>query len=253
MTTTIGNKETGSFYGLDFSTQLAMHGLRRDNDGNLIYSKVSMIGNETANLSNGQGPAFEGMEEFVKGVTASGVAHNSVPVGVNEFSRKNFLGQDYTVKVENPLSGNPEFILNNQRVDQIDIVSGATYKFITTDPSTQGFPLYISTQPQGNEYLYEYLSGVENSRSSYGGTEGDIRSNTTEPLTFTVPENAPAALYLASGNHAGVYITMHVNRQPHANLKNRYYHQVKFDDARVTYYLNSDGYLVARYNQTYTY
>jgi len=253
MTTIIGNKEASSFYGLDFSTQLSMHGFRRDPDGNLIYSKVSMTGNESANLSNGQGPAFEGMEEFVKGVTASGVVHNSIPISVNEFGRKNFLGQTYEIKVENPLSYNPEFILNNERVDQLDIVSGAFYKFITTDPSTQGFPLYISTQPQGNEYAYEYLNGVQNSRSSYGGPDGDIRSNTTEPLTFTVPENAPAALYLASGNHAGVFITMHVNRLPHSNLKNRYYEQVKFDDARVTYFLNSDGYLVARYNQNYNY
>lgn len=252
MTTTIGNKLASSFYGLDTTAQLSMHAFRRDGDGNLIYSKVNISSNETANLSNGQGPAFEGMEEFVKGVTASGVVHNSIPVGVNEIGRKNFLGETFAVKIKD-ISTSPKIFLNNVFVNEIDITTGATFRFVTDDPSTQGFPLFITTHPVGNDYTNEYLSGVTNSRSSYGGPTGDIRSNTTEPLTFTVPENAPSVLYLASGNHANVIVTMHVNRIPHSNLKNRYYGQVKFDDARVTYFLNNDGYLVARYNQNYDY
>jgi len=252
LTTTIGNKLASSFYGLDTTAQLTMHAFRRDGDGNLIYSKVNISSNETANLTNGQGPAYEGMEEFVTGVTASGVVHNSIPVGVNEIGRKAFLGQIYSVKIINP-STNPKFLLNDQTLNEIDVVTGAKFTFVTDDPSTQGFPIYISSIAQGNNYTYEYLSGVENSRSSYGGTQGDIRSNTTEPLMFTVPENAPSVLYLASGNHNNVFITLHVNRLPHSNLKNRYYGQVKFDDTRVTYFLNNDGYLVARYNQNYDY
>lgn len=244
MTTIIGNKKAEKFYNYEVNPRLAMHALRRDVDGNLIYTRIEMTSNESAILTNGQGPAYDGMDEFIGGVTPSGVVHNSVQYGTNEVGRKAFLGKDYSVS----FTSNQKIYLDNNLVYEIDIVTGATYRFITENPTTQGYPLYISTQPYGQNYGNEYLQGVINSRSSYGGPASDINSNTTEPLTITVPEDAPSKLYLASGNHTNTYLTMHVNRLPHANLKNRYYYQVKWDDARVTYFINEDGFLVARYN-----
>ena len=265
MTTTIGNKKTQTFYGLDLNPSTAMHALRRDADGNLIYSRVSITGNETIQLSNGRGPAFDGMEEFVKGVTPSGVEHNTVPVGIDEIGRKAFLGKDYHVRILNPNTISNSFEINEQSIPSLDLVKGATYKFIVTDPSTANYPLYISTVASGANYNNEWLQGVTNSRASYVSTVFDtdnvyfktegpvVATRVPEPLTFTVPSEAPDVLYLSSGNHANLYITLYINRLTHANLKNRFYDQVKWDDMRVTYYINSDGYLVARYNENYSY
>ncbi len=254
MTTIIGNKKSGDFYGVNLTPETSMHALTRDDTGLLSYTRVNVNSTDSMQLSNGQGLAYESLEEFVSGTTASGVTQNAVPKGDSEVSRKKFLGKDFQVKIINPNSAIPYFEIEGVRLSYLDLVKGATYRFIVEDPTTQGYPLYISTTPTGNNYNNEYLIGVINTKSSYGGHDSDLQSYTSQPLTFTVPPNAPEVLYLVSGNPTTLNITLYTSRQTqHADLKNRYYDQVRFDDKKVTYFINSDGFLVARYNSDYNY
>lgn len=259
MTTTIGNKQSQDFFGVNLTKETAMHALTRDAEGLLTYTRVNINSAVPLNMTNGEGLAYENVEEFVKGVTASGVVHNTVPKGDSEVSRKNFLGETFQVKILNPQSGTPSFEINNRVITQLDLVKGATYKFTVTDPSTDGYPLFISAVPTGGNYTNEYLTNVTNSRASYGGHSSDPMSYSevfvaSPPLTITIPADAPDVLYLLSGNHADFKLTLYTTRQTqHADLKNRYYDQVKFDDKKVTYFINEDGYLVARYNEDYNY
>ena len=253
MTTTIGNKRVDTFFGVNINPETALHAFRRDDTGLLIYSKIMLNGDEDIKLTNGQGPAFDSMEEFVGGVTPSGVVHNTIASNLDEIGQKAMLGKDIQVRIKNSTGSGQGFILNNQDTSVLDLVKGATYKFHTEDPSTQGYPIFFTTTAAGGSYANEYTNGVLNSRSSFGGPASDPNSYTTEPLTFTVPVDVPDVLYLASGNHANLFITVYTNRLTYANLKNRYYEQTRFDDRKLTYFINDDGFLVARYNQDYTY
>lgn len=252
MTTQIGNKVAEDFFGFSITPETAIHALKRDADGLLTYSKIKLNGSESIELSNGQGQAFDGMEEFIKGVTPSGVIHNTIPTGVDEVGQKAFLGQEFHVKILNSTTNSPSFYLNNNLVSYMDLVKGATYKFITDDPSTQGFPLFISTTAGGG-FSTEYLKGVTNSRSAYGGPEGDLNCLTSDAMIFTVPADAPDVLYLSTGSHANFYATIYTTRLTYPNLKYRNYDQTRMDDRKLTYFINSNGFLVARYNQDYTY
>lgn len=254
MTTTIGSKKAETFFGLNLTQETSMHALTRDADGFLTYTKINVNGSDPLQMTNGQGLAFENIEEFVTGVTASGVVHNSVPKGDTEVSRKKFLGRDFQVKILAAQTGTPTFEIDSDPTDYLDLVKGATYRFSVADPSTEGYPLYISTVASGGDYSNEYLVNVTNSRTSYGGHDSDMQSYSDQPLTFTVPADAPDELYLVSGNHQNLVLTLYTTRQTqHADLKNRYYDQVRFDDRKVTYFINDDGFLVARYNADYSY
>lgn len=254
MTTIIGNKISGDFFGVNLTPETSMHALTRDSEGLLTYTKINLNSSDSLQLSNGNGLAYESIEEFVDGVTASGVPHNTIPKGETEISRKNFLGKDYNVVIKNPNTGANYFEMNDSYIANLDIIKGATYRFFVNDTSTQGYPLFFSTTSTGGSYNDEYLFGVTNSRASYGGKFSDLNSNTDQPLTITVPNDAPDILYLLSGNHNNLSVTLYTTRQTqHANLKNRNYDQVRFDDKKVTYFINSDGFLVARYNSDYIY
>ena len=252
MTTQIGNKVAEDFFGFSITPETSIHALKKDADGLLTYSKIKLNSAELLELSNGQGQAFDGVEEFVKGVTPSGVVHNTVQTGIDEVGQKALLGQDFHVKILNSTTNTPAFFLNNNLVSYMDLVKGATYRFITDDPSTQGYPLFISTTA-GGETEAVYLKGVTNSRSSYGGPSSDPNSLTTEPMVFTVPADAPDVLYLATGSHPNFYATIYTSRLTYSNLKYRKYDQTRMDDRKLTYFINSNGFLVARYNQDYTY
>jgi hypothetical protein len=252
MTTQIGNKVAENFFGFSITPETAIHALKKDADGLLTYSKIKLNGSESIELSNGQGQAFDGMEEFVRGVTSSGVVHNTVQTGIDEVGQKALLGQDFNVKILNSTTNTPAFFLNNNLVRFMDLVKGATYRFITDDPTTQGYPLFIATTAGGGTDA-EYLKGVTNSRSAYGGTGSDPNCLTTEPLVFTVPADAPDILYLSTGSHPTFYATIYTSRLTYPNLKYRNYDQTRLDDRKLTYFINSNGFLVARYNQDYTY
>lgn len=240
------------------SSQFALHGLRRDADGKLIYTK-SLFANtaETIDMTDGTGFAYMGVEEFIRGTTDAGVAHNNIPITQSEVSDKIAASKTIYVRVNNggydfDISGNPATVGTGNTNIELEITRGATYTFVTTDPSTQGYPLYISTQPTGANYANEYLVGVVNSRSAYGGSNGDLNTQSAGPLTFTVPADAPDILYYASGNHPGVYGMMRVRRE-NANLTHRKHEQVRFDAVQLSYYINNRGFLVARYLNDYDY
>jgi len=240
------------------SSQFAFHGLRRDADGKLIYTK-SLFANtaETIELTDGQGFAYMGLEELVRGTTDSGIQHNYIPIQQSEVSDKLAASKTINVRVNNggydfEISGYPGSFGSGNTNIEMEVTRGATYTFVMTDPSTQGYPLYISTQPAGANYAFEYLVGVVNSRSAYGGSDGDLNTQSVGPLVFTIPADAPDILYYASGNHSNVYGMMRVRRE-NANLTHRKHEQVRFDGVQLSYYINNRGFLVARYLNEYDY
>lgn len=229
-------------------SQTAMHALKV-NDGILTYTKILWNSDEAIDLSDGEGFAYLGVEEFVEGKTLSGVFHNAVGKGQVEVGEKDLMGQEVRVTVSNG-----QYALDGSVKASLTFVRGAKYKFIVSDQSTQGYPLYISTEPYGNDYTKEYLDGVVNSRTASGGSKVDANAQTDQPLEFTVPLDAPNTLYYASGNHANCYGVITINeRDELSNLKHRKYDQVRFDNQKLTYYMNSDGFLVARYGKDYNY
>jgi hypothetical protein len=240
------------------SSQFAMHALKRDADGKLTYTK-SLFANtaETIEMTDGTGFAYMGLEELIRGTTDSGVSHNSTPITQSEVSDKNAVSKTIYVRVNNggydfDISGNPATVGTGNTNIELEVTRGATYTFIMTDPSTQGYPLYISKNSAGGNYADEFLVGVENSRSAYGGSNGDLNTESEGPLVFTIPEDAPDILYYASGNHANVYGMMRVRRE-NANLTHRKHEQVRFDGLQLSYYINNRGFLVARYLNEYDY
>ena len=67
------------------SSQLAFHGLYRDANGKLTYTKALFANTqESVALTDGTGFAYNGIEELIRGTTDSGVAHNNVPLYQNE-------------------------------------------------------------------------------------------------------------------------------------------------------------------------
>ena len=248
MTTKMENNHSRDFFGITMTTDSAFHGLRVDRLGNLIYSKIKLTGNESIEMTNGNGIAYTGIEEFVRGTTESGVRHNEIPFGEHEVSRKDSYGEDFQVEVRESTSQNPVLTVANNTSQEIDLVKGATYRFIVSDQTTEGFPIYISTAIGASGFDNEYTKNVKNSRTAYGGSQSDLNALTDQPLEFTVPNDSPDILYLSSGNHADVYIKMYTNRLGLADLVNRRFNQVRFDEVNVTYYINDDGFLVARYN-----
>lgn len=244
------------------SSQLAFHGLYRDADGKLTYSKALFANTqETIALTDGTGFAYMGMEELIRGTTDSGVAHNNVRIDQNEVGDKDVQSKTIRVLVKNgnyvfqvegmPNTFNGSGYPNDSNIE-LELTYGATYTFDMSDPSTQGYPIYISTQPSGANYNNEWLLGVTNSRSAYNGVSGDLQTQSSGPLTFTIPSDAPARLYYASGNHSNVYGIINIRRE-NTNLKHRKYEQVRFDNVKVNYYINSRGFLVARYLNDYDY
>jgi hypothetical protein len=242
------------------SSSFAFHGLKTDANGLLTYTRALFANTqETVTLTDGAGFAYTGMEELVRGTTDSGVVHNTIYKGLNEVGDKALQSKIFYITVKN---NNFVINLNGYSQDQngtypnreLQLVWGATYTFNVNDPSTQGYPIFISTQPSGGTYANEYLKGVVNSRSEYGGSQGDLNALSSGPLQFTVPSDAPSTLYLASGNHTNVFATLNIGAQrATTNLSHRAYSQVRFDNIQLYYYIDGRGNLVARYNNTYNY
>lgn len=234
-------------------SQTAMHALRVDDDGILTYTKILWDSDEAIDLSDGSGFAYLGVEEFVDGKTLSGVQHNLVQPGQIEVGEKDLVGKDVHVTVVDRAS-NPKYALDGLASAALTFVRGAKYTFIVSDESTQGFPLFLTTVPAGGTYDNEYLDGVRNSRTASGGSKVDARAQTDQPLEIVVPDDAPDILYYASGNHANCFGKIDIKDSNElSNLKHRKYDQVRFDNQKLTYYMNSEGFLVARYNKDYNY
>lgn len=77
--------------------ELAMHALKRDEDGLLTYTKVKWDSDEEIPMTTGEGYAFTGVEEFLEGINADGVVANAVQSGADNegsqftnYQHKNF-------------------------------------------------------------------------------------------------------------------------------------------------------------------
>lgn len=223
-------------------SETAFHALNVDDDGLLTYTKVLWNSNGSIDMTDGSGFAYLGVEELVDGFSMSNTFHNLIGRDYDEVGEKNIINVTFRLT-----STNGQYIIDGNTMPAIRMTRGATYTFIVEDPSTNGYPLYITTQAAGNNYGNIYQVGVANSKTEYGGTVAG-------PLVFTVPMNAPDTLYYASGNHANCYGKISIDdRDELSNLNNRQYDQVRFDNQKLTYYMNDDGFLVARYGQDYNY
>jgi hypothetical protein len=236
-------------------SQFALHALSRDANGLLTYTKVLWANTaESVNLTNGTGNgfAYNGMEEFISGFTMSNAMHNLDKITDNQIGEKNVIINTFHVRVTS-IGGNVQYTINNNTSPVLYLTKGSTYKFITEDKSTIGHPIFISTAPAGGTYTNEYLYGVEYSRSANVSTlTPDANTSTSNPLTFTVPVDAPKQLYYASGNDVGCFGIIRME-EALTNTANRKYEQVRFDNQQLNYYLNAQGFLVARYGADYSY
>jgi hypothetical protein len=231
-------------------SETAFHALNRDDDGLLTYTKVMWNSNGTIDMTDGSGFAYLGVEEFVEGVTTSGIIHNNVQEDISEVGEKDIVGGDIHLTVNHPQLANARFVVDGKIGGGLTFIRGAKYRIIVSDISTEGYTLYISTEAYGADYTKEYLGGVNNSRTCHGGPKVDPNANTDEPLEITVPNDAPDILYFASGNHANVYgIIIVKDKNEMTNLKHRKYEQVRFDNQKLTYFMNDEGFLIARYGQ----
>jgi hypothetical protein len=69
--------------GADFGPEFALHGLDRDADGLLSYTKILWDGTDAVSI-NSEGFAFNGLEEMIEGVLPSGTLINSLQDGYKE-------------------------------------------------------------------------------------------------------------------------------------------------------------------------
>jgi hypothetical protein len=228
-------------------SEFAMHALNRDANGLITYTKVLWANtSETVNLTDGTGFAYNGIEEFISGQTLSGTEHNLTLKTESISGEKDIISNTFFVRVNGG-----QFYLNGNTTPNIPIElrKGSTYKFITEDYSTQTHPIFISTTATSGSYSGEYLKGVEYSRSANnGGTNNTV----SQSLIFTVPMDAPKQLYYSSGTDANCYGIIRIS-ESFTNTNKRTYEQVRFDNQKLTYYINANGYLVARYGADYSY
>jgi len=229
--------------------QFAMHALTRDEDGLLTYSKVLWNSADTVDLTTGEGFAYKGMEELLRGVTGDGIEINEV--GTNTDAPVYNEPIIIKVTVEGVFSDAPSYVMNGDITTVLELKKGYTYKFDTTDESTESFPLFLTAVAQGGTYVNEYTKGVLNSRSAFGGTD-DPNTATASMLEFTVPWDAPDQMFYASGNTANMHGVINIVRGD-TDLTARRYEQVRFDHQKLFYYINSRGFLVARYGSDYSY
>lgn len=249
---------TGAITDAAAPSQFAMHALSRDSEGLLTYTKVLWANTaETVDLTDGSGLAYNGIEELITGFSIGNTNFNLTREGDTESGVGDLLANKFVIRVVGSGS-NVAFTINGDTANNpvLELYRGSTYKFITEDPSTQNHPLYIANTPNsGCSYTNEYLEGVQNSRSANDGN-GFITINanvaTSEALTIKVPMDAPDQLYYASGQDPNCFGILKITSEL-SNPKHRKYEQVRFDNLQLTYYLNSNGFLVARYGADYSY
>jgi hypothetical protein len=239
-------------------SELAMHAFSRDANGLLTYTKALWSNtSETIMMTDGAGFAYSGIEDFISGISSSNDEFN--------YSQKSDAISGDRVKISNTFivrvitsNGSPQFTVDGNSSSPNPVLRlhrGVTYTFNTEDVSTLNHPIYISTSPAGNNYATEFLQGVEYSRSANtGGGYVTINANvaTSQFLTFTVPMNCANQLYYASGQDATCYGILDIQNAL-TDTSHRKYDQVRFDNQKLFYYINAQGYLVARYGADYTY
>lgn len=238
-------------------SQFAMHALSRDSEGLLTYTK-SLWANtsESVELTDGSGLAYNNIEEFISGVTPSGTLINDTRIIDNENANKTVNAKTFYVRVKDRTTADPKYVLNDLTEPILTLEKGVTYTFNTDDFSTQGFPLYISTTAGDSNYTNEFTNGVSYAHSSNDAVSSSLltQNNTITPasLIFTVPFNSPDVLYYSCGENANCYGVIQV-AEAKVDISRRKYEQVRFDNQKLYYYVNSQGFLVARYDADYSY
>ena len=69
--------------GADFGPEFALHGLDRDADGKLTYTKILWDGTDAVTVNSG-GFAFNGLEEMIEGVLPDGTLINTLQDGYQQ-------------------------------------------------------------------------------------------------------------------------------------------------------------------------
>lgn len=238
-------------------SQFAMHAMNKNSNGELVYTKVLFSNTaETIDMTTGQGFAYAGTEEFITGITSDGSVINETLQNTDYIpnAAHGSPAQNQTFQVRVISNNGVQYLISGAQNPTLTLYKGSTYTFDTSDSSTVGDPIYISTAAGGANYQNEYVVGVVNSRSANNGGYGLPVSNTitSAPLIFSVPLDAPSQLYYASGNNSTAYGILTILDAPQ-NTKYRTYNQVRFDNQQLNYYLNANGFLVARYGADYSY
>jgi hypothetical protein len=70
--------------GADFGPEFALHGLDRDADGLLSYTKILWDGTDAVTVNFNGGFAFNGLEDMMSGVLPSGTLINTLQDGYKE-------------------------------------------------------------------------------------------------------------------------------------------------------------------------
>lgn len=233
---------------LDVTTQVpseyAMHAMNVDANGRLTYTKTIWNSNESIDINTAEGDAFWGPEEFMAAVTSDNQNYNLVPPGdkanlVSGYSTT----RDFTVSYAGTRTVNIDGVANGT----INLTRGSTYRFFVNDSyantgNVNYYGLAISNAASLST-THRYTKGVTNSAIGF--------STTTPALTFTVPDDAPDILYYVTPSQ-GAIGRINIQKRRTTNQQYRKHDQVRFDTVPLTYYVNSAGFLVARYNQPYT-
>jgi len=238
-------------------SQFAMHALSRDANGLLTYTKILWANtSESVSLTDGSRLAYNDIEDLISGVTPSGTYYNNTRIIDNENANKLTLANTFLIRVVNGNTATPSFTVNGLSNTTLTLEKGVVYTFQTDDFSTQNFPLYISAVAGDSNYTNEFTNGVSYSRSANDSTSSSLlttnNSITPHSLIFTVPFDAPSTLYYCSGTNANCYAKMNIT-EARVDISRRTYEQVRFDTQQLTYYINSNGYFVARYGADYSY
>ena len=222
-------------------SQFAMHALSRDKDGLLTYTKALWANSaESILITAGPELAYNNMEEFISGYTPSGTFINNTDIYVRENPNRVINSKTYYVKVINGA-----YVVDGLVRPNLLLEKGVTYTFDISDTSTQGYTLYISTGPGDSARTNEYNEGVSYIKSGGG-------NSTPTSLTFSVPFNAPNILYYSCVESANCFGILHI-AEAKVDISRRKYEQVRFDSQKLTYYINENGFLVARYGSDYSY
>jgi hypothetical protein len=222
-------------------SQFAMHALSRDKEGLLTYTKA-MWANSAESIAITAGPelAYNNMEEFISGYTPTGTLVNNTDIYVNENPNRVINSKTYYVKVINGA-----YVVDGLVRPNLILEKGVNFTFDISDTSTQGFSLYISTSPGDSARTNEYNEGVSYIRLG-------VANSAPTSLNFTVPFNAPNILYYSCVERANCFGTLHI-AEAKVDISRRKYEQVRFDSQRLIYYVNENGFLVARYGSDYSY
>ena len=101
--------------------------------------------------------------------------------------------QHFQVTVGVGADGSNKYFIDGEEAPDIELLRGLPYTFTLDGNTTENHPFYLALQGQGgDEYGWEYLQGVQNSRTTDG------------TLTFSLGFEGPSVLHYNCGLHTGM-------------------------------------------------